>query len=130
MSHRCINAFEFAGTIYPAGAQIADDHPILQTHDAFFAEVQDNIPGAETTTVAPNEVRTPEPSPAADVEAWLAAEKQYEEDVQAWLLAEEEHQTEVAAAAAAAPAAEQKTPESPAARRAAARRQRGQEGKN
>lgn len=140
MSHRCINAFEFAGKIYPGGAQIADDHPILQTHAAFFAKVQDNTVGAETSTLAPNEVHTPpvptEPT-AADVEAWLAAETQWEEDVQAWLLAEEDHQAaaeleavKAAAAAEEAAATEAQTADSPAARRAAARRARGQEGKN
>lgn len=139
MSHRCINAFEFAGKIYPGGAQIDDDHPILQTHAAFFAKVQDNTAGAETSTLAPSEVHTPpvptEPT-AADVEAWLAAESQWEEDVQAWLLAEEEHQAaeleavKAAAAAEGAAATEAQTADSPAARRAAARRARGQEGKN
>lgn len=143
MSHRCINAFEFAGQIYPGGTQIADDHPILQTHSTFFAKVQDNtIVGAEAATLAPNEVRTPqlpddtaaEKQRADDTAAWLAAERQYEEDVQAWLLAEEEHQTAAALAAVTETAAQNdaaaETEDSPAARRAAARRQRGQEGKN
>ena len=139
MSHRCINAFEFAGKIYPGGGLIADNDPILQTHAAFFAEVQGNTVGAETATLAPNEVHTPpvpaEPT-AADVEAWLAAETQWEEDVQAWLLAEEEHRAaeleavKAAAAAQDAAATEAQTDDSPAARRAAARRARGQEGKN
>ncbi|MGU3650678.1 hypothetical protein [Mycolicibacterium sp. A43C] len=139
MSHRCIDAFEFAGKLYPGGGLIADNDPILQTHAAFFAKVQDNTVGTETATLAPHEVRTPadtaEPTPA-DLEAWLAAETQWEEDVQAWLLAEEDHQAaelaavQAAAAAQDAAATEAPADNSPAARRAAARRARGQEGKN
>ncbi|GAS93538.1 uncharacterized protein RMCC_0504, partial [Mycolicibacterium canariasense] len=54
MSHRCINAFEFAGTIYPGGSQVDDDHPIRATHASYFAPVQGtDRPGTETATAAP-----------------------------------------------------------------------------
>ncbi|MCV7255335.1 hypothetical protein H7J86_24535 [Mycobacterium hackensackense] len=131
MSYRCINAFEFDRRIYPGGVLVADEDPILKTHRPHFAKVEDipfGFAHTETATAAPGERRTPQ-LPGGDAEAWLAAEKRYEEDVQAWLLAEEEHQTAVAAAAHTE-STNQAGNEDAAARRTGPRRPRGQEGKN
>lgn len=66
MSYRCINAFEFAGAIYPGGVLVEDDDTILATHGSFFARV-DLPPGSatETATAGPAEPRAiPNPTPA------------------------------------------------------------------
>lgn len=101
MSYRCINPFLYGEDIFAGGVQVPDDHPILQTHAAFFARVDDLRVGTETATLAPTEVRTPTPAAsdqeAAEAAARQAAEAQHEEDVQAWLLAEERYQSDVAA---------------------------------
>lgn len=60
MSHRCINAFEFGGVIYPGGLQVEDDDPILASHADCFAKVE--VPPAQRTEVAsaaPKETRAP-----------------------------------------------------------------------
>lgn len=57
MSYRCINAFEFANTIYPGGFQVSDGHPILATHLAHFAKVDEPAAPTETASAAPGEFR-------------------------------------------------------------------------
>lgn len=111
MSHRCINAFLYDNRIYPGGLQVEDDNPILETHAAHFAKVEDSRHGGETTSQAPGETRTPalsdqdvaawlEAEEKHNVGVWLEAEEKWQGDVVAWLIAEGE------ATAAAEPAAE------------------------
>lgn len=59
MSYRCTNAFIFANQVFPGGLQVDDNHPILKTHSANFAKV-DEPPSAktETASAAPGEVRS------------------------------------------------------------------------
>lgn len=65
MSYRCINAFDYANRIYPGGAQIEDDDPILATHAAHFAKVVTvpSFAATETASASPGEVRVPETEP-------------------------------------------------------------------
>lgn len=58
MSYRCIDGFVTPDQVYPGGLQVADDHPILKTHSAHFAKV-DEPPAArtETASAAPGEAR-------------------------------------------------------------------------
>lgn len=58
MSYRCVNAFEYAGVIYPGGIVVADDHPVIATHRGNFAHVGEPTGAAtETATAAPGERR-------------------------------------------------------------------------
>jgi hypothetical protein len=65
VSHRCINAFEYANRIYPGGCEVADDDPILSSHREHFAKV-DPVPSfvaTETASATPGEKRAVEPEP-------------------------------------------------------------------
>ncbi|HQE16656.1 MAG TPA: hypothetical protein PLD01_16515 [Mycobacterium sp.] len=60
MSYRCIDAFIYADQVFSGGQQVDDDHPILRTHRANFAKVNEAGPSVtETASAAPGEVRIP-----------------------------------------------------------------------
>lgn len=69
MSYRCISAFEFAGVIYPGGILIEDGDPIVTSHEAFFARVNDSHAATQTATAAPGEKRDVSQSAPAYVPA-------------------------------------------------------------
>lgn len=58
MSYRCTDAFIFADQVFPGGTLVDDNHPILKTHSANFAKV-DEPPAAktETASAAPGQAR-------------------------------------------------------------------------
>lgn len=66
MSYRCVDPFATAtGDVYPGGCLVADSDPILQTHLAHFARVDEPVASrTETATAAPGEHRAAKKAPA------------------------------------------------------------------
>lgn len=64
-TYRCIDAFAFRDHIYPGGIVVDEGDPILTTHTAHFARVNQPAASAasETASAAPSEHRTPATAP-------------------------------------------------------------------
>lgn len=60
MKFRCINAFAFDDKVYPGGLEVDGDDPIMRSHRAHFAQVeQASSPVvSEVATAAPGEPRS------------------------------------------------------------------------
>lgn len=66
MSHRCINAFQYGSLCYPGGFLVEDGDPILASHSAHFAKVDEPLAAVETASAAPSTPRIieePKPKP-------------------------------------------------------------------
>lgn len=66
MKHRCINAFWYAGKVYPGGVEVDANDPILTTHASHFtptetAEAKPS-PRIEQATATPGELRQVAPA--------------------------------------------------------------------
>ena len=71
MTYRCINAFIFADQVFPGGMKVDDDHPILKTHAANFARVDEPPVAVETASASPGVPRfipTQKPAPTASMQ--------------------------------------------------------------
>lgn len=78
MSHRCIDAFAFDDRVYPNGIQVDDNDPILKTHAAHFAEVDESgvSRAVEQAVAEPGGLRpAPKRAPAKKAPAKAAAPK-------------------------------------------------------
>lgn len=65
MSYRCTDPFIFADQVFPGGLQVDDDHPILKSHSANFAKVDEPVVRTETASAAPGEARAVAPAKKA-----------------------------------------------------------------
>ena len=57
MGYRCIDAFEYAGVIYPGGLLVEDGDAIVTSHRTNFTHVEESMSAVETATAAPGEFR-------------------------------------------------------------------------